>query len=248
MNRFNLHGLVSCVVVFVLITIPVMAREHAVKFGIKTGLNISSLDNIRPLGDTPDDPGLGSWIRHDRVRTGFSGGVFIHYHRPGTRFGFQADLLYSQQGNQTIYADQPPQTIEDGIYFGGGARKYNVNYLNLPIVLKFYPVGGLHLMVGLQPGLLLNAKSKTPSASLVVPKPYVKDIADKFRSFDLGLPVGIGYDFSWGLQLEARYSFGMIDSRIRRNGSRNNVVQISVGWRCGTDRSRSEQKSARAGR
>lgn len=221
-----------------LAVLPSAAREHAVKFGIKAGLNISSLNHIQPLFDVGDNPILAAWPHIDPPRAGFAGGIFIHYHRSGAMFGLQADLLYSQQGARIRYEQRPPVDINEGPLFGGGDRKYNVNYLNLPVVLKFYPVAGLHLMAGLQPGLMITAKCKTPSEGMILQRLHIEDVSSHFRRFDLGLPVGLGYDLKCGLVFEGRYNFGLLEARPERNGSRNHVFQLTVGYRFGADKSR----------
>src|SRR5690554_4565202 len=72
-------------------------------------------------------------------RTGFQAGIFA-----GIKFtdkvGVQADLLYSQQGAE----------------FDAG--KFDLSYVNVPVVLKYYVVQGLNLQAGPQFGFIVDDK------------------------------------------------------------------------------------------
>src|SRR5690606_11187282 len=70
-------------------------------------------------------------------KTGFQAGIFA-----GIKFtdkvGVQADVLYSQQGAEFDFG------------------KFDVNYINIPIVLKYYLVQGLNVQAGPQFGFILD--------------------------------------------------------------------------------------------
>lgn len=70
-------------------------------------------------------------------KTGFQAGIFA-----GIKFtdkvGIQADVLYSQQGAEFDYG------------------KFDLNYVNVPVVLKYYLVQGLNIQAGPQFGFILD--------------------------------------------------------------------------------------------
>ncbi len=136
-------------------------------------------------------------------RTGFQAGVF-----GGIKFtdkvGIQADILYSQQGAE----------------FDGG--KFDLNYVNVPIVLKYYLVQGLNLQAGPQFGFILDDDIYEKQYG----GPSIKGNAEKS---DVSAVVGAGYDFPFGIRLDARYNFGFTDV-IKENKSKNNVVSLAVGY------------------
>lgn len=135
-------------------------------------------------------------------RTGFQAGIFA-----GIKFtdkvGIQADLLYSQQGAE----------------FDGG--KFDLSYVNVPVVLKYYVVQGLNLQAGPQFGFIVDDK-----ISLDV----FGDIADAEKADVSGI-VGAGYDFPFGVRLDARYNFGFTDVSNDVDGNnKNNVFSLALGY------------------
>ena len=94
--------------------------------------------------------------------------------------------------------------------FEGG--KWNPGYINVPITLNYYPVAGLALKAGLQPGFLVN-----------------KDDAEDVKTVDLSIPVGLSYEYQ-GIVFDARYNIGV--TKVADNYDHyNNVIQITVGYK-----------------
>lgn len=139
-------------------------------------------------------------------RTGFVAGVFIGG-KFNDKIGMQADLLYSQQGAE----------------FEAG--NFDLNYVNVPIVLKYYIAGGLNIQVGPQFGVLLDQETNVISET-------IDDIAT--NDFDLSGIVGLGLDIPLGLRLEGRYNFGLTDvpdePGIDFDKGKNSVVTLSLGY------------------
>ena len=135
-------------------------------------------------------------------KTGVQAGIFA-----GIKFtdkvGIQADLLYSQQGAK----------------FDAG--EFDLSYVNVPVVLKYYLVQGLNVQAGPQFGFIVEDK-----ISLDV----FGDIADAEKADVSGI-VGAGYDFPFGVRVDARYNFGFTDVSKDIDGTnRNNVISIALGY------------------
>ena len=60
-------------------------------------------------------------------------------------------------------------------------------YLNLPLTARYPFGGGFYGEAGLQPGFLLSAKDKWDGEAV--------DWGEYIKTFDLGIPLGLGYDF-----------------------------------------------------
>jgi len=137
-------------------------------------------------------------------KTGFQAGIF-----GGVKFtdkvGIQADLLYSQQGADFDFGD------------------FDLTYLNVPVVVKYYLFQGLNLQVGPQFGFIVEDKINVRAGDL---------IADaKAESFDLSGVVGAGYDFPFGIRLDARYNFGLTDvSEFEGYDGKNTVFSVALGY------------------
>lgn len=135
-------------------------------------------------------------------KTGFHAGIFAGI-KFSEKLGIQADLLYSQQGAE----------------FDAG--EFDLSYVNVPIVLKYYLVQGLNIQAGPQFGFIVDDK-----ISLDV----FGDIADAEKADVSGI-VGAGYDFPFGIRVDARYNFGLTDVSKDIDGTnRNNVFSVALGY------------------
>ncbi|WP_432410732.1 porin family protein [Rasiella sp. SM2506] len=119
------------------------------------------------------------------------------------KFSFQPELMYSGQG----------YSIED--------TTIKLNYLNMPLMGKYYVIKGLSLEAGPQMGFLLSAKNEDT------------DIKDSLNTVDLGVNFGIGYKLDNGLNFGLRYNLGLSDINDLEgvtNKNQNGVFQLSVGY------------------
>lgn len=60
-------------------------------------------------------------------------------------------------------------------------------YLNLPVVARYHSKKGFFGEAGLQPSFLLGARGKVENVN--------SSVQSQYRSFDLGIPFGLGYEF-----------------------------------------------------
>lgn len=151
-------------------------------------------------GTTTIQPKVGlnvSTIGDNDWKAGFAAGAELQY-QATSNFGVAVGALYSVQGFKS-------KDIEIDY-------KWNPGYINVPITLNYYPVAGLALKAGLQPGFLVN-----------------KDDMDDAKTVDLSIPVGLSYEYQ-GIVFDARYNIGV--TKIADNVDYyNNVIQITVGYK-----------------
>lgn len=170
-----------------------------VAFGLKGGLNLTTLNLEDPEASYDS-------------RAGFHAGVFLR-----GRFGnvgLQPELLlFTQQGD-----------FQTALY----TARESFTYLSIPVMLKFYPMGGLNLQLGPQFGFLLDGERKYES--------FVgnlsQDITDYYKNSDVAVSVGAGYDFDFGLGLDLRYNIGVKDINNAADGeeARSRIFLLSLGW------------------
>ena len=148
-------------------------------------------------GTTTIQPKVGlnvSTIGDNDWKAGFAAGAELQY-QATSNFGVAVGALYSVQG-----------------FKGKDIDKWNPGYINVPITLNYYPVAGLALKAGLQPGFLVN-----------------KDDMDDAKTVDLSIPVGLSYEYQ-GIVFDARYNIGV--TKIADYVDHyNNVIQITVGYK-----------------
>ena len=195
---------------FVFATIALMAvgvQAQEVAFGAKAGVNFASLS-----GD--DAEGLDG-------RTGFHLGVIADI-AITNRFSIQPEVLYSTRG-----AKQDNFLFEDE--FGDdmtGKVEIKLDYIDVPVMLKYYVVQGLSLQAGLQ--FSFNTSSEMEFSddtdSITI------GMEDETESFDIGGAVGLGYDLPMGLFLQGRYTTGFTEI-FTDSDIKNNVLQLSIGYK-----------------
>jgi hypothetical protein len=103
---------------------------------------------------------------------------------------FSESLSLKAEANVSMQGAKWEEDI-DGLVKG----RTNLLYLNVPVVLKYRFKNGIFAEAGIQPGLLLMAKDKYNGSTV--------DYKDYVNTFDLGIPVGIGYEF------KKRYAIGL---------------------------------------
>ncbi|GGB74524.1 hypothetical protein GCM10007424_13060 [Flavobacterium suaedae] len=120
-------------------------------------------------------------------------------------FSVQPELLYSMQG----------ANVADGV-------DLELNYLNVPIMAKYYLMEGLSIEAGPQVGFLLSADQEG------------EDAKDTVKSVDFALNGGVAYDLPIGVFFQARYSAGLSDINDIEGvdeKATNNVISLSVGYK-----------------
>lgn len=128
------------------------------------------------------------------------------------KFSVQPELLYSAQGAK-----------EDG---GDGELK--VDYINVPIMAKFYVAEGFSVEAGPQVGFIISAKINDGDGS------GEYDIKDETSGIDFGFNLGLGFKMDSGLNFGARYNLGLSNIWDFEGSddfkNQNSVIQISIGY------------------
>jgi hypothetical protein len=106
----------------------------------------------------------------------------------------------------------------------------NLDYLNLPLMAKYYVAEGFSLEAGPQVGFLMSAKAKVSGGG----ESEEEDIKDSVKGINFGVNFGVGYKLDSGLNFGARYNLGLSndndDSEFPDDTYKNSVIQLSVGY------------------
>ena len=79
------------------------------------------------------------------------------------------------------------------LYSMEGAKDADISFLNIPVMLKYYILGGLNIQAGPQIGILLDAEGGT----------------DGLKSSNFGVNFGAAYELAGGFFVDARYNLGL---------------------------------------
>ncbi|NJN27023.1 MAG: PorT family protein [Cyclobacteriaceae bacterium] len=194
-----------------LLAIATHAQAQSTKAGIKGGVNFSNL-----MQNEFDD---------EDMRVGFHAGVYGQYMFASETMALQPEILYSAKGSRAYYD------------FAGinGDVKFNINYIDVPVLLVFKLGESVDIQVGPYFSYLLNA-SVTSEGDL---GDYDDDIdRDNFHSLDYGLVGGLAFNFN-PVSLGVRYNYGLrpiAESDVAEellDNAKNSVGQVYIAFNFG---------------
>ena len=188
--------------ILILMTTAAASAQIQAAVGIKGGVNLTSL-NVN-----------SSVAANYEARAGFHGGGFVLLKL--LKFGIQPEILFSRQGSR--------------LGVNGLSLEQNIDYINVPVMLKLYTVAGINLQMGPQFGFLYDAYGSVVDKATQQPIPAAKDL---YKKSDLSLALGAGWDLPFGLMVEARYNLGLgvIQDNPDLDATKNQVFQVSVGYK-----------------
>ena len=160
-----------------------------------TGAMITNMPSLRLEG-------IGN-IKHDATG-GFLIGADAAY-QVNNWFEVAAGINWAQAGsgwkNTNFKVEGVSMQIKD--------LKIETSYINVPVTANFYVLKGLALKTGVQFGFLTSAKLKGEISASGYTEKLDESCKDDISKFDLSIPVGISYEFSNHIVLDARYNFGL---------------------------------------
>lgn len=182
------------------------ANTEALQLGVRAGYNLSNLSG--DLADEIDTKSL----------SGFHIGLFTEF-PVAPRFSIQPEVMYSTQGAKF-----------EGM---GSEATLRTQYLNVPVLAKFYVAEGFNLQAGPQIGFLTGAEYQVDGADDI-------DVSDNMKGTDFGLLFGAGYKVAQGVTIDARYNMGLsntldedanVDEGVGTDQEwKNGVFQIGIGY------------------
>ncbi|MFC6999912.1 porin family protein [Rufibacter roseus] len=154
------------------------------KFGVKGGLNVTSMNDEDRVPDAKVTP-----------RIGFHLGVLAHYDW-NDKWAIQPEVVYSKEGAKYDFPGSPEIPFE---YRG----KTDINLINIPILVQYKIGSQFRIQTGPQTGLIINANFEDAN-----------DKNNESRKLDiqrvnLTWAIGFGYLTKSGLGFDARYNVGI---------------------------------------
>ncbi|WP_417429830.1 porin family protein [Halpernia sp.] len=203
--------------VFLAAAIAASSLTFAQQFGIKGGMNVSSLSKDSNLSDQSS-------------KIGFNAGVFLNAPL-SSDFSIQPEVIYNDLGSKV----DRTSTVGGNNYTASYSR--NLGYISVPVMFQYNATPQFYLEAGPQMGFLVNAEDKYKSStngntnnSTIVPLNK-----DNFNNFDFGVGIGAGYYFTPQLGITARYVAGVTDILKNNNGDsvKNNAFQVGLAYKFG---------------
>lgn len=188
-----------------LVSFTNQSQAQEFRSGIKGSFNLSNL-----YTDDIDD---------NNLRPGFSIGIFKE-NQIGASSAIQTELLFSTKGNRSEYRTGP---------FDGEA-KFNLNYLELPVMLDLKAGDALDISFGPYVSYLISANVTTEGD---FGNSFSEIDRDQLNAFDFGLSGGLGLNFG-NTELGARYNLGLSEiadsdnARSIMGDAKNSVIQFYI--------------------
>ncbi|WCM40839.1 PorT family protein [Flavobacterium sp. CBA20B-1] len=211
--------------------------QQEVKFGPKAGVNFAKIN-----GEIKED---GETIKLDKGQVGFHVGAFAEI-KFNDKFAIQPELLYSVQGGKAEQSGT--ETIMGQTFAYEAEAKWNLHYINVPIMAKYYVIPSLAIEAG--PYVGFNIKSEVKSegtltmAGVTESESSTEDMKDGTNSIDFGIGAGASFNLDNGFFVGARYNLGLakiskeytetfegIEYKNPAYDIKNGVIQISVGYK-----------------
>ncbi|AJW61789.1 porin family protein [Elizabethkingia sp. HX WHF] len=182
------------------------------KFGIKAGMNVSSISENGGLSDT-------------KSKIGFNAGVFLNAPL-SSNFSIQPEVIYNDLGSKVTFGRDNQNSYST-----------NLGYISVPVMFQFNATQQFYLEAGPEFSFLVSAKNKLKDGNgNVSVDDWTKTATDNLNTFNFGLGVGLGFNITPNLGINARYvagltNIGKTDNPIgySYSKSKNNVFQVGLG-------------------
>lgn len=176
-------------------------------FGIKAGFDMTNF--------------WGEDMPHG-MKPSYQAGVFLEYRFASTPIAIAPEIVFAAQGGKFNVGE------ETGLSFAKNADvTFNTNYINIPVMLKYYVTPSFSIDFGPQLGINVYSKATATAgnASATV------DMGDITNSVDFALGLGGTYNITRNAFLQARYTMGMTHVLKNDVDAQNGNIQIAFGYR-----------------
>lgn len=185
----------------------------AQSFGIKGGMNVSSISKDATLSDT-------------KSKIGFNAGAFVNI-PIAEGFSIQPEVLYNDLGSKTEYTLPVLGTKTE--------FSTNLGYVSVPVMVQYNITPELYLEAGPEFSFLVNSNNKLKS-DIELLNNRTLDLIKKenLNTFNFGLGIGAGYYFTPNIGVTARYTAGLTNigkEKLALSESKNNVFQVGLAYK-----------------
>ena len=152
------------------------ASEQVSSFGVRGGVNVFNWSG--------DDASNNDYTNRAGFHAGIYGNMFVT-----DRFAIEPGAYYSVKGTQA-------DNVVDS--------RSILNYVDVPILLRFYATDGFNIFAGPQGSILVGSKLEGDAFG----QTFTFD-TDDINDLDAGLVFGIGYNLPIGLNIQGSYDLGL---------------------------------------
>lgn len=195
-----------------LINFKASGQENETKFGIKAGLNYSNFI----LGkEFPSD-----FPANFNGKIGFHVGGFLKLKLTNDLI-LKPELIFSKQGAE-FEIDLGSLTIDpDPLFADNYKTDIKESLFLLPIMLDYYFNESFDIEFGPQLGYVISQNISTNNETATINSAY-----KNYDKFEIGLNLGLGYNFAKIYRIGIRYNYGIME----RNNRKSSVFQLGLQY------------------
>ena len=161
---------------------------------------------------------------NDESALSYQAGVFMEY-RMNNRFAIAPEVVFAAH-------NRPKMEWQDWWMNEYPARDvittYHTNYINIPVMFKYYATSSLSIDLGPQFGFKVYDKYTDKWEE---DGKKMKATHNMYhRNFDFGLGLGATYNFNERVFVQLRYTLGLVPL-YKGGNARNGNAQLSIGYR-----------------
>lgn len=211
--------------------------QQEVKFGPKAGVNFASIN-----GKVTEE---GETFEFDKGQTGFHIGAIAEI-KFNEKFAIQPELLYSVQGGK--FEESGSETIMGQTFAYEAESKWNLHYINIPIMAKYYVIPSVAIEAGPYVGINIKSEMKyegsISAAGVTESENEAYDFKKGTNAVDFGLGFGASFNMDNGFFVGARYNLGLakiskdakwtegdVEFESTKEDFKNGVIQVSIGYK-----------------
>lgn len=197
---------------FVLIAAAIvcMSASAQVQFGAKVGFDMTHFwGEDAPSGWQPN----------------YQVGLMMEY-KFNPKFAIAPEVVFAAQGGKetdNIDVEEVPGMVE-------AKGTFHTNYINVPLMLKFYATPAFSIDFGPQVGFNVYSKMTASGKAGNIEAKETIDFKDMTNTVDFGLGLGATYNLTNNAFVQARYNLGLTkvfeDSQVK-----NGNLQIAFGMK-----------------
>ncbi|MBQ9584591.1 MAG: PorT family protein [Muribaculaceae bacterium] len=156
----------------------------------------------------------------------YQAGLFMEY-RFTSSFSIAPEVVFAAQGGKYEVKD-----YNDGDGYFDAKFTDNINYINIPVMFKYYVTPALSIDLGPQLGINVYSKYTVESKDKHLNIKETIDQKDDTKAIDVGVGLGLTYNITNDVFVQGRYTLGLTEVFDKSwDTGKNGNAQIAIGYR-----------------
>lgn len=185
-----------------LISMGAMAQ---VEFGVKAGFDLTNF--------------WGEDLPHG-MKPSYQAGLFMEYHF-NDKVSIAPEVVFASQGGKFKIGKDLFGINVEALGLKDVDMTFNTNYVNVPIMFKYYATPSLSIDLGPQVGFNVYSKISGEGQSF--------DVKKNTKTVDFGVGLGATYHVTENLFVQGRYTMGLTNA-FDQGDMKNGNLQLALGY------------------